>query len=208
MKYTPLYTFGKSIAPLLRIFFRFQANHTEYLPKEGPVVICCNHTSMKDPLYLSLAMKRQVFYMAKAELFENKFVSKIITALGAFPVHRGQGDSGAMDISHQILRQGKVLGIFIEGTRSKDGSLGKPKSGAVMLAHMAHAPVLPVCITAKDGKLPKLFHKVMVSCGELISPEELGITEGTPSEYRQASRLVMGRIQEMRAQDVLRLERR
>ena len=202
MKYTPLYAFGKAVSPLLKILMPFHANNIEYMPKDGPVVVCCNHISMKDPVLIALALKRQVFYMAKAELFKNKFVSLIIRALGAFPVHRGQGDSGAMDTSRQILNDGKMLGIFIEGTRSKDGSLGKPKSGAVMLAHAANAPILPMCITAKDGKIPRLFHRAVVSCGEPIQPEELGIASDSPMEYRKASRLVMEKIQEMRNRDL------
>lgn len=202
MKYTPLYAFGRFLSPLLKIFMPFHANNTEYMPKDGPVVVCCNHVSMKDPILIALALRRQVFYMAKAELFENKFVAMIICALGAFPVHRGQGDSGAMDTSRQILRDGKMLGIFIEGTRSKDGSLGKPKSGAVMLAHAANAPILPMCITAKGEKPPRVFHRVVVSCGKPIQPEELGIESDSPMEFRKASRLVMERIQEMRNRDL------
>ena len=84
MKYTPLYAFGKAVSPLLKILMPFHANNIEYMPKDGPVVVCCNHISMKDPVLIALALKRQVFYMAKAELFKNKFVSLIIRALGAF----------------------------------------------------------------------------------------------------------------------------
>ncbi len=206
MKYTPLYALGKAVSPLLRLFFRFQGDGAARLPEGGPVIVCSNHTSMKDPVYLGLFFRRQVFYMAKAELFQNRLVSAVITALGAFPVHRGQGDSGAIHTAEDLLRDGEVLGIFLEGTRSKDGKLGKPKSGAVMLAHATGAPVLPVCITADtpDG-VPKLFHKIRISCGEPVLPQELGLAEGTPSEFRRASRAVMDRIQAMRDRDLASL---
>ena len=70
-----------------------------------------------------------------------------------------------------------------------------------MLAHQHQAPILPVCMTTKTGVSAKPFHKTMISYGELIQPYELGIVEGTGSEYRKASRLVMQRIAEMRERD-------
>lgn len=150
---------------------------------------------------LALDTKRQIFYMAKSELFENKFVGSLITALGAFSVDRGVGDSNALDRCGEILEQDGAVGIFIEGTRSLDGKLGKPKSGAVMLAHQHQAPILPVCMTTKTGIAAKPFNKTIISYGELIQPDELGIVEGTGSEYRKASRMVMQRIAEMRERD-------
>ena len=85
-------------------------------PKEGKVIICSNHISLKDPPMLALDTKRQIFYMAKSELFENKFVGSLITALGAFSVDRGVGDSNALDRCGEILEQDGAVGIFIEGT--------------------------------------------------------------------------------------------
>ena len=97
------------------------------------------------------------------------------------------------------------MGIFIEGTRSRDGELGQPKAGAVMLAHQHGVPIIPVCITPIGSKRPKLFHRAIVSYGKLIPPEELGIHEGKGVEYRTASRLVMSRIAEMRERDLKEL---
>lgn len=201
MKYTFLYAFGKFLTPLLRILMPIHISHAENLPKEGPVVVCCNHAAYKDPIMVSLACHRQVRYMAKAELFQNKLIGKLLKGFGAFPIHRGQGDSDALKVAREILKKGEVLGIFIEGTRSRTGKLGKPKPGAVMLAYETNSPVLPVCITAKDGKQPRLLHRANISFGELIPPEGLGIREPTAMDYRRASRLVMDKIQELRDQD-------
>lgn len=173
----------------------------ENLPKTGRVVVCCNHAAYKDPILLSLACSRQIRYMAKAELFRNKLVGKILKGFGAFPIHRGQGDSDALEVAKEILRNDEVLGIFIEGTRSRTGKLGKPKPGAVALAYETGSPVLPVCITTKDGKIPRLLHRANISFGELIQPEELGIREATAMDYRRASRMVMEKIQELRDKD-------
>lgn len=134
-----------------------KVHNKENLPKEGRVVICCNHTSMKDPILISLAHNRMVRYMAKAELFQNKFVSFVISNLGAFPVQRGRGDTGALDVAKSILEKEGVLGIFIEGTRSKDGKLGQPKPGAVMLAYEAMLQFFPCALPQKMPAVPVFF---------------------------------------------------
>lgn len=168
------------------------------MPETGKIILCCNHLSMTDPVRLAFSQNRQIFYMAKSELFQNKFVAAVISALGAFPVSRGKSDRQAINTAQKHLDHGHVLGIFIEGTRSKNGELLRPKSGSVMLAHSCSAPILPCCITAKNGGLPKLFQTCLISFGKVIEPEELGIKNGTPSEYREASRQVMERIAQLR----------
>ena len=128
MKNSPFYNFSKIVGgPPFSFFYPHTSNHRERIPKEGKVIICSNHISLKDPPMLALDTKRQIFYMAKSELFENKFVGSLITALGAFSVDRGVGDSNALDRCGEILEQDGAVGIFIEGTRSLDGKLGKPK---------------------------------------------------------------------------------
>lgn len=206
MKYTPLYGVGRVIVPpLFRITNPLVFNNADKMPSKGRVVVCCNHVTMRDPIFVSSAFRRQIYYMAKAELFENKFVGGVISSLGAFPVHRGQGDQDAMASARALLEKEQAVGIFIEGTRSRTGQLLKPKTGAVMLAHQTNSPILPMCITAPEGKVPSAFHKLMVSCGDLIYPEELGIEENSISSYRKAARLVMSRIAEMRERDILAL---
>ena len=97
MKHAPLYRFGKAVVPpLFRIGNPILVSGAEKMPPEGRVVICCNHVTMKDPIFVSSVHKRQINYMAKAELFENKMLAGLFRSLGAFPVHRGQGDADAM----------------------------------------------------------------------------------------------------------------
>lgn len=207
MKQTPLYRFGKVVVPpLFRVMNPLIVQGREEMPKTGRVIICCNHVTMRDPILVSTVHKRQVYYMAKAELFENKFVGGLIGSLGAFPVHRGQGDVDAMASAKRLLNEEQVVGIFIEGTRSRTGQLLKPKTGAVMLAHETHSPILPMCITAPGGKVPSSFQKLAISCGKLIQPEELGIEEGNISSYRKAARYVMEQISQLRERDLALLE--
>ena len=202
-KNTPFYNFAKGLLPIIfKPLYFYKVKNKNSLPQGQGCVVCCNHISMKDPVFLGLAQKRMLRYMAKSELFQNKFVSKIISALGAFPIQRGKHDEGAINLAEEYLKQGAVVGIFIEGTRSKDGNLLKPKSGAAMLAYKAQVPVMPVSISTKGGGLLKLFHRVTISCGQTVTPEELGITEGTGPQFREASRKIMELISALRQQDI------
>lgn len=169
---------------------------------DGKMIICCNHISLRDPFFIGVVEKRQVNFMAKAELFKNKIIAWGIRQMGGFPVQRGSSDRSAIETSKDILNRGDILGIFIEGTRSKTGELLKPKSGAALIAHACDCPVLPMCITAQGGGKVKLFKKVKLSYGDIIYPQELGITTGTSSELRNASRLIMDRIAALRERDL------
>lgn len=122
-------------------------------------------------------------------------------------MQRGKGDVEAIDSAAELLHEECAIGVFIEGTRSKDGELGKPKAGAVMLAYQNQAPILPVCITPVGSKKPRLFHRTIISIGELIPCEQLGIQEGTGVEFRNASRLVMDKIRELRERDLREMQK-
>lgn len=206
MKRTPLYAFAKAAAQwIVMPFVPYRVKNQERFPKEGKVIVCCNHLANSDPIRLAFTQHRQIFFMSKAELFDIKPLGWLLRALGAFPVHRGKGDIHAIDSASELLQEGCALGIFIEGTRSKDGEFGQPKAGAVMLACNNHAPILPACITPVGSKKTRVFHKAVVSFGELIQPEELGVEHGTGLEFRNASRLVMGKIRELRERDLREL---
>ena len=116
-------------------------------------------------------------------------------------IQRGAGDGKAINEGENIIRKGGLLGIFIEGTRSKTGDLLRPKSGAAIVAQQMQVPVIPICITPKKQKI-KLFSKVTISVGKPMTPEQLGLTgEAGPEAYRNASRMIMGEIQRMRDAD-------
>ena len=202
MKRNPLYVVGRIVViPIFKLLFFYKVNGKKNLPKDGAYIVCSNHLSNFDPVLLALTQKRQIFYMAKAELFENKFVSKLIRTLGAFPVTRGAGDGKAINEAENVIKDGKLLGIFIEGTRSKTGEFLRPKSGASIIAYQMNVPVIPVCITPKNKKV-KLFHKVTVSWGKPMTPQELGLETGSGEEFRNASRKIMSEISKLRENDL------
>lgn len=202
MKRNPLYAVGRIVViPIFKLLFFYKVNGKKNVPDEGAFVVCSNHLSNFDPVLLALTQKRQIFYMAKAELFKNKFLAGLIRTLGAFPVTRGAGDGKAVNEAENLIDDGKLLGIFIEGTRSKTGELLRPKSGAAIIAHQKNVPVIPVCITPKK-KFVRVFQKVTISWGKPIMPEELNIQSEDLSEYRKASRLIMERISQLRENDL------
>ena len=168
MKMSPLYRFGRGLLmPFYKLLFWYKIKGRENVPDDGAFIVCSNHLSNNDPVLLGIAIKRQVFYMAKAELFKNKFLSWLIRTLGAFPVERGAGDGKAINQAEEVVNDGRLLGIFIEGTRSKTGEFLRPKSGAAIIAHQMNVPVIPVCITPKNKKV-KVFRKVTISWGKPI----------------------------------------
>jgi len=198
----PLYFIGWCIlVPIYKLMFFFKVNGKENVPKKGAYIICSNHLSNHDPIMLGVSFRRQIYYMAKAELFKNPFGAMIIRWLGAFPVQRGAGDGKAINEAEEVVKKGRLLGIFIEGTRSKTGEFLRPKSGAAMVAYQMNVPVIPVCITPKDKKY-KLFKRVTVSIGKPMTPQELGLNKGSPEEFRNAGRMIMEEIKKMRENDL------
>ena len=99
-----LYTFGKWILfPAYKLLYRFKVKNKGVIPAEGGVILTANHLSFADPVLLGLSEKRRLYFMAKQELFRNKFAGAVIRALGAFPVERGAGDGKAIKTGEEIL---------------------------------------------------------------------------------------------------------
>ncbi len=185
----------------LFLIFRYKHINKNNIPKEGRYIIASNHISGPDCIFVGLGQKRYIRFMAKAELFETKFLNWFFTKMGAFAVNRGKGDTTAISNAKQFIADGDTLGIFIEGTRSKSGEFLKPKSGAVMLAHQMDCKIVPCAISCK-GLKPSFFRRKYVHFGEPISVEELGVTKASPREYRDASRKLMDIIADLRKQDI------
>ena len=146
-----LYSFGKALLfPVYKLLYRFKVKNKGAIPSEGGVILASNHLSNADPVLLGLASKRRLNYMAKSELFSNKFAARIITALGAFPVERGAGDGRAIETGEDILKQGNVMTIFIEGTRTKTGKLLPFHAGSFKIAQRGNAPVVVAAIQGSE----------------------------------------------------------
>ncbi len=134
------------IALLLTVVFRWRITGAENIPATGPIIVATNHISNFDPFVVGGALQRPVHFMAKEELFKNPVLSAIIKYLGAFPVRRGASDRNAIRMAINLLEEGKVIGLFPEGTRSKTGVLGQAEPGLAMIAAKAGATIVPAAI--------------------------------------------------------------
>ena len=186
------------IRPFVRILYRLKVVGLENIPAEDGVIICPNHTSNADPVVLAVSLKRQIYFMAKAELFKNKLLGKLFKMVGAFPVERGKGDTSAIDSAEKILKNGEQLGLFIEGTRSKTDDFLRPKTGCAMIAYKTGATIIPVCITGANEHKLKILKMNVISIGEPIKVNQLNVKEGTGKEFRDTSRFIMESIKELR----------
>ena len=175
---------------------------SDNIPKEGGFILACNHLSFSDPVLLGLCIKRRLYFMAKIELFKNKFAGAVIRALGAFPVDRGAGDGKAIKTGEDIIREGNAMTIFIEGGRSKTGELMRPRSGCALLVQQMQVPVVPACITIV-GNPKHTFAKRVIHFGKPLSAQELGLTTaGDRRELKKGTSMIMDEIKKMREQDL------
>ena len=164
------------------ILFRPQIIGKENIPASGGFILSANHVSNWDPPVLATFIDREVFYMAKEELFKNPVFSAAIRKLHAFPVKRDAADKNAIKNAVKILKGGGCLGIFPEGTRSKTGKIGKAESGVSLIAAMTNVQIVPAAIINTDKifsaeiKFPRLaviFGKPINFTGNPKNKDEL-----------------------------------
>lgn len=185
--------FYKIATGLVSIFYHIKFKITvvgrENIPKKiGGYIIASNHVSNNDPPFVGIVFHGKYRFMAKEELFHNRFFGWLIRRLGAFPVKRGAKDFAAIDTAIESLAEGRTFIIFPEGTRSKTGELGKPKSGISIIAVRAKAPVIPVFV--KYGR-KKFRRNALISIGKTIPKEEF---EAVSLEDKRAIHAISGRI--------------
>ena len=153
--------------PLAKIIFKTQYIGRENVPKTGSLIIASNHRNSYDPGLIAAARVRKIHYMAKLELFNlNKLASWMLRHLNAFPISRGTGDQRSLNYAIRLVEEGKVLGIFPEGTRSKNGEIGRFKAGAFTLAKEAGVDILPVVM---DGTKTLIRKNLAFNWGNRIT---------------------------------------
>jgi 1-acyl-sn-glycerol-3-phosphate acyltransferase len=198
---TPFYRLvGLLSWPIMHGLFRHEARGVEHLPAGG-FVLAANHTSNFDPWPLGWALwpGRQLYFMAKAELF-NPVLGPPLRAGGAFPVRRGEQDIEAMEASVKLCREGKIVAMFPEGTRRAKGIVKKhqhrPRTGAARIAMAAKVPLVPAAIKGTD-RLSRVA-KLKVAYGPPIPVDDLdGMTPRDAS--REATERLMTAIYELYA---------
>lgn len=178
---------------LLKLGLRIKCEGVENIPKEGAFILASNHIHFVDPAVLLANFPRPIHFMAKVEAFKYKITAWLLTNLNTFPVSRGRSDKASIDYAVKLIENGHVMGIFPEGTRSKDLKPHKAKAGIALIARQTKADILPCSIYC--DKKGGLFRKVTVRYGELIKYEELGLTEeSSTKELRAAADKIMEEI--------------
>ncbi|MFD1360574.1 lysophospholipid acyltransferase family protein [Lentibacillus salinarum] len=160
-----LYKFAKTaVSAIVYPLYRIRVIGKNNIPENGPVIICSNHISNLDPPVVGITSPRDIYFMAKGELFEKPFLGKLLSGIQAFPVKRGMGDRNALRKGLKILENGNTLGLFPEGSRSKAGQLGKPLAGAGFFALRSNAVIVPCAIIGPykvGGKLTVIYGEPM-----------------------------------------------
>lgn len=161
-----------------RIFLRIRLTGIENIPKDGGVIIAANHLSYLDiPLlgYSTYGIRRDVDYMGKKELFAIPVIGYLLRRLGGFPVDREKLDRTAFREAIKRLKSGRVLIIYPEGRRSRDGRLQSGKPGVGMMVKMSGVKVIPAAIIGTDKALPP--------GSWMIKPTPVTIEFGKPLDF-------------------------
>src|SRR5450755_769329 len=158
---------------VFHLYFRTRRLGREHIPRRGPVIIASNHRSFLDRFVIATMAPRPMYYMAKKELFTNRLLAWLLSALGAFPLDRGAGDTDTIDTAKAILARGGIVLIFPEGTRTRPGPLGAPRRGIGRLALETGAPVVPVAVYGSEA----------IRRGWRIRPHAVRIRAGRPLTF-------------------------
>ncbi|GAA0206475.1 MULTISPECIES: lysophospholipid acyltransferase family protein [Glutamicibacter] len=179
-----LYDFLKRFAvrPLLKIFFRIDLTGTEHVPPTGAAILASNHLSVSDSVFLPASLERPVVFLAKDEYFngtglKGRFTAWFFRSINQLPMDRSGGAKSAQSLASAAgaLAEGKLLGIYPEGTRSPDGRLYRAKLGVAKLALESGAQVIPVAMIDT--------HKVQPIGRRIPRPGRIGIRIGQPLDF-------------------------
>ena len=179
---------------ILRIRVRGRKN--EPRRKDGVYLVCANHQTVLDVIFLCIALRhQQPHFMGKEGVFRVPVLGRLVRWLGAFPVARGRSDVGAIKHTMTLLKSGRSVGIFPQGTRCAGKELRecRVKAGAGLIAAHTGVQVLPVYIGMKNHKW-KFFRRVTVVIGEPIPFESFGYDKEQPGEYARMTNEIYERI--------------
>ncbi len=165
------------VLPIYKFVFRGHLIGRENIPQKNSFIMVSNHGSLLDPPLLGHALGRNISFMAKSELFKIPLLGFIIRACGAYPVKRGIVDKNTIKTACKKLSNDNCIGIFIDGTRQKNGRVNKPKQGAALLAFKNQKLLLPVAIVNSHRLIRfkffiPLFSKIVIKVGKPVQPPQ------------------------------------
>jgi 1-acyl-sn-glycerol-3-phosphate acyltransferase len=178
-----LYRFVHSVAtPLYRALWRVRVDGRQHIPAEGGAIVAANHVSFFDSVALLQSVPRRAFFIGKAEYLDSWTTRRLFPALGLIPIEREQARKAmaTLQVAADVLRRGDLLGIYPEGTRSRDGLLHRGHTGVAQLALMAETPIIPVGISGTQdvqpigARVPRPFRRAAVRFGTPLDPADYG----------------------------------
>ncbi len=196
-------------APLVTRLWDIDVSGLERLPTEGPAILCPNHISFLDSAFLTFTLPRNISFVGKAEYMDSWKTKFLFPAMGMIPIDRtgGAKSTAALDAAEAVLQRGELFGIYPEGTRSRNGSLGKGRTGAARLAMTVGCPIYPVGIIGTDeiqppdAKAPKLRKRAEIKIGRPIKPERYMNRGAEHLAWRSMIDEVMFEIRELSGQE-------
>lgn len=175
------------------IFFRLRVDGQGNIPKNSGAIIASNHQSYLDPVFLIVGLRRATHFLARRELFEaNRFFGLLISSLNSIPLERQGFDSKGVRQAVECLKNGGLLLVFPEGTRTFNGEIGPIKTGVRLLARRAGVPIIPALVTgayqvwSRHTTLPARFHPVRVAYGKPLFLEDKMSSERIEKSIYQA----------------------
>ena len=165
------------VFPIYKFVFKGRLIGRENIPQKDSFIMVSNHGSLLDPPLLGHALGRNISFMAKAELFKIPFLGFVIKACGAYPVKRGIADKNTIKTACNKLLNNNCIGIFIDGTRQKNGRVNRPKQGAALLAFKNQKLLLPVAIINSHRLINfkfciPFFSKIIIKVGKPVQPPQ------------------------------------
>jgi 1-acyl-sn-glycerol-3-phosphate acyltransferase len=180
-----------TIGTLVRLLAPLRNYGSERVPREGGVVLAMNHFHWLDPPAFGAASPRTIHFIAKSEIHRHFGLGQLIRSFGTRSVRRGESDREAVRAMREIVREGNALGLFVEGTRQKNGMPGAAMPGAAMVALQEDVPVVPAAIYGSQFWKLGNFEPVSIAWGEPM------VFEGIPRSgkgYREGSALIQAEI--------------
>ncbi|MDA2967310.1 MAG: lysophospholipid acyltransferase family protein [Actinomycetota bacterium] len=197
-----------TLAPVARRLWSIKISGLDRLPESGPAILCPNHVSFLDSAFLMLVVQRNISFVGKAEYMDSWKTKILFPMMGMIPIDRSGGEKSqaALDAAEGVLARGELFGMFPEGTRSRDGSLYKGRTGAARLATKIGCPIFPVGIVGTNdiqppnAKVPKLFRSCTITIGRPIRPERYTSSTDPHMAWRSMIDEVMFEVQSMTGQ--------
>lgn len=187
------------VRPFIYFFYRIRTEGEINLPSKGAYILASNHINNLDPLVLSCILRnREIHFLAKKELFANRFLSKFFTAGGVIPIDRNKSDISAIKKVLKLLKSEHILGIFPQGTRKKDNEDDASKAGIGMFVSKSKAPVIPVTIKSTY----KIFSELLITVHEPYLVEEELLENPSMQTYVEISNRVMAIIKSKETADI------